>query len=141
MQYKKCYHAGCSVISQDVVHPKSVCNTASVAKRKNKTTTKNVTMQDALSSAKREAAASFGDERILLERFIQRPRHIEVQIFADQLGSAVYLFERDCSVQRRHQKVRLQLLTVLCTCLRGSAVFSDATRRCASDSWQCCVPV
>ena len=62
-------------------------------------------MQDAISSAKREAIASFGDERILLERFIQRPRHIEVQIFADQLGNAVYLFERDCSVQRRHQKV------------------------------------
>ena len=62
-------------------------------------------VQDAISSAKREAIASFGDERILLERFIQRPRHIEVQIFADQLGNAVYLFERDCSVQRRHQKV------------------------------------
>lgn len=62
-------------------------------------------MQDAISSAKREAIASFGDERILLERFIQRPRHIEVQIFADQMGNAVYLFERDCSVQRRHQKV------------------------------------
>ena len=63
-------------------------------------------LQDAISSAKREAIASFGDERILLERFIQRPRHIEVQIFADQLGNAVYLFERDCSVQRRHQKVQ-----------------------------------
>ena len=62
-------------------------------------------MQDAIASAKREAAASFGDERVLLERFIQRPRHIEVQIFADQMGNAVYLFERDCSVQRRHQKV------------------------------------
>jgi len=68
---------------------------------------RGVAAQDALSSAKREAAASFGDERILLERFIQRPRHIEVQIFADQLGNAVYLFERDCSVQRRHQKVCL----------------------------------
>ncbi len=75
--------------------------------KKKQNNNKNVTMQDALSSAKREAAASFGDERILLERFIQRPRHIEVQIFADQLGSAVYLFERDCSVQRRHQKVCL----------------------------------
>lgn len=62
-------------------------------------------LEDAISSAKREAIASFGDERILLERFIQRPRHIEVQIFADQMGNAVYLFERDCSVQRRHQKV------------------------------------
>ena len=67
-------------------------------------------MQDAISSAKREAIASFGDERILLERFIQRPRHIEVQIFADQMGNAVYLFERDCSVQRRHQKVKLGAL-------------------------------
>ena len=75
--------------------------------KKRKKRKKGVATQDALSSAKREAAASFGDERILLERFIQRPRHIEVQIFADQLGNAVYLFERDCSVQRRHQKVCL----------------------------------
>ncbi len=60
--------------------------------------------QEALSSAKREAAAAFGDERVLLERYITRPRHIEVQIFADTLGNAVYLFERDCSMQRRHQK-------------------------------------
>lgn len=63
--------------------------------------------QEALSSAKREAAASFGDERVLLERYVTRPRHIEVQIFADTLGNAVYLFERDCSMQRRHQKAIL----------------------------------
>ena len=73
-------------------------------------------MQDAISSAKREAIASFGDERILLERFIQRPRHIEVQIFADQMGNAVYLFERDCSVQRRHQKVSWMTCHTLETC-------------------------
>ena len=62
-------------------------------------------VQEAIQSAKREAAASFGDDRVLLERFIERPRHIEVQIFADTHDNAVYLFERDCSMQRRHQKV------------------------------------
>ncbi len=59
----------------------------------------------ALASAKREAAASFGDDRVLIEKYVTRPRHIEVQVFADQHGNAVHLFERDCSLQRRHQKV------------------------------------
>jgi 3-methylcrotonyl-CoA carboxylase alpha subunit len=59
----------------------------------------------ALTSCRREAAASFGDDRVLLEKYVTRPRHIEVQVFADQHGNAVHLFERDCSLQRRHQKV------------------------------------
>jgi acetyl/propionyl-CoA carboxylase alpha subunit len=59
----------------------------------------------ALSSAKREAAASFGDDRVLLETYVTRPRHIEVQVFGDSQGHIVHLFERDCSLQRRHQKV------------------------------------
>ncbi|MEO1695514.1 MAG: biotin carboxylase N-terminal domain-containing protein, partial [Pseudomonadota bacterium] len=59
----------------------------------------------ALESAKREAAASFGDDAVLVEKFVARPRHIEVQVFGDDHGNVVHLFERDCSLQRRHQKV------------------------------------
>jgi len=60
---------------------------------------------DALESAKREAASSFGDDRVLIEKYILSPRHIEVQVFGDSKGNVVHLFERDCSLQRRHQKV------------------------------------
>jgi len=60
---------------------------------------------EALSGAKREAKASFGDEHVLVEKYVDKPRHIEVQVFGDNFGNAVHLFERDCSAQRRHQKV------------------------------------
>jgi 3-methylcrotonyl-CoA carboxylase alpha subunit len=60
---------------------------------------------DALTSCQREASASFGNAHVLIEKYIQRPRHIEVQIFGDTHGNIVHLFERDCSLQRRHQKV------------------------------------
>ena len=60
---------------------------------------------DALESCRREAAAFFGDDRVLLEKYIATPRHIEVQLFGDSHGNVVHLFERDCSLQRRHQKV------------------------------------
>ena len=60
---------------------------------------------DLLGSCKREAISSFGDQHVLIEKYLTRPRHIEIQVFGDTQGNCVYLFERDCSVQRRHQKV------------------------------------
>ena len=60
---------------------------------------------EALISARREASASFGDDKVLIERYLGKPRHVEMQIFADSKGNCVHLFERDCSIQRRHQKV------------------------------------
>ncbi|MFT5488711.1 MAG: 3-methylcrotonyl-CoA carboxylase alpha subunit, partial [Alphaproteobacteria bacterium] len=62
-------------------------------------------LSDALASARREAASSFGDDTLLIEKYLENPRHIEVQIFGDTHGNTVHLFERDCSAQRRHQKV------------------------------------
>jgi 3-methylcrotonyl-CoA carboxylase alpha subunit len=66
---------------------------------------KSEDFEAALASCQREARNSFGDDAVLIEKYVQRPRHIEIQVFGDTLGNVVYLFERDCSVQRRHQKV------------------------------------
>ncbi|WP_417814210.1 acetyl/propionyl/methylcrotonyl-CoA carboxylase subunit alpha [Thalassospira alkalitolerans] len=66
---------------------------------------KSADFKDALISCKREAASSFGDDHCLIEKLIVKPRHVEIQVFADSHGNAVHLFERDCSLQRRHQKV------------------------------------
>ena len=65
----------------------------------------HVDFEAALESAQREAQAAFGDPRVLIEKYIVSPRHIEVQVFGDKHGDVVHLFERDCSLQRRHQKV------------------------------------
>ena len=70
-----------------------------------RTVEKSEDFASALASCKREATSSFGDDAVLIEKYVQRPRHIEIQVFGDTLGNYVYLFERDCSVQRRHQKV------------------------------------
>jgi acetyl/propionyl-CoA carboxylase alpha subunit len=63
------------------------------------------TLADAIPAARREAEAAFGDGTLYVERLIERPRHVEIQIFADDHGNAVHLFERECSIQRRHQKI------------------------------------
>lgn len=70
-----------------------------------KVVTEAASFADALDAARREALSSFGDDRVLVEKYLGRPRHIEMQIFADTHGNIVHLFERDCSIQRRHQKV------------------------------------
>ncbi|WP_333841552.1 acetyl/propionyl/methylcrotonyl-CoA carboxylase subunit alpha [Pelomicrobium sp.] len=62
-------------------------------------------LAEALAAARREAASAFGNEQLLLEKYLHHPRHVEIQIFADLHGAAVHLYERDCSLQRRHQKV------------------------------------
>ena len=61
--------------------------------------------QPSLQACRSEATKSFGDDKVLVEKFVDRPRHVEVQVFADKYGNTVHLFERDCSVQRRHQKI------------------------------------
>ena len=66
---------------------------------------KSADFEAALASCQREAINSFGNASVLIEKYVQRPRHIEIQVFGDTQGNYVYLFERDCSVQRRHQKV------------------------------------
>jgi 3-methylcrotonyl-CoA carboxylase alpha subunit len=62
-------------------------------------------LAEAVEGARREAKAAFGDDQLLIEKYLDRPRHVEIQVFADAHGNAVHLFERDCSIQRRHQKV------------------------------------
>ncbi len=85
---------------------------------------REVEFADAVAAARREAKSAFGDDRVLVEKLITHPRHIEVQVFADTDGNTVHLFERDCSVQRRHQKVIEEA--------PAAALSPEATRSCHS---------
>ena len=91
--------------AQEVGFPLLVKASAGGGGKGMKVVTKESELADAIASARREAKNSFGDDRLLLERFLVKPRHIEVQILADEHDKVLSLFERDCSVQRRHQKV------------------------------------
>ena len=79
-------------------------------------------LAEALASAKREAAGSFGNDHVLIEKYIERPRHVEVQVFGDTHGNVVSLFERECTLQRRHQKVVEEALSNGLTAERRAAM-------------------
>lgn len=91
--------------SQDIGYPVLLKATAGGGGKGMKVVESEQELADALASAQREAHSSFGDARMLVEKYVLQPRHVEIQVFADQHGNAVYLHERDCSIQRRHQKV------------------------------------
>ncbi|MFM8991317.1 MAG: ATP-grasp domain-containing protein, partial [Alphaproteobacteria bacterium] len=85
-------------------------------------------LAEALASARREASSSFGDDRLLVERYVERPRHVEVQVFADSHGGCIHLFERDCTLQRRHQKVVEEAPAPGMTAARRAAMGEAAVR-------------
>jgi 3-methylcrotonyl-CoA carboxylase alpha subunit len=83
-------------------------------------------LAEAVAGAKREAGASFGNDQVLIEKYIERPRHIEVQVFGDSHGNVVSLFERECTLQRRHQKVVEEALSIAITAERRDAMSAAA---------------
>jgi 3-methylcrotonyl-CoA carboxylase alpha subunit len=83
-------------------------------------------LAEAVAGAKREAGASFGNDQVLIEKYIERPRHIEVQVFGDSHGNVVSLFERECTLQRRHQKVVEEALSMAITAERRDAMSAAA---------------
>ncbi|WP_315720006.1 MULTISPECIES: acetyl-CoA carboxylase biotin carboxylase subunit [unclassified Bradyrhizobium] len=92
-------------------------------------------LADAVTSAKREAKAAFGDDRVLIEKFVENPRHIEVQIVGDSLGNLVSLFERECTLQRRHQKVIEEAPSPTLTPAQREAVCAAARRAAGAVSY------
>ncbi|MFQ5348021.1 MAG: biotin carboxylase N-terminal domain-containing protein, partial [Rhodothalassiaceae bacterium] len=107
-------------IAADIGYPVIVKASAGGGGRGMKLARSEGDLSHALSAARTEAKAAFGDDAVYLERYLERPRHIEVQVLGDTHGNAVHLFERDCSLQRRHQKILEEA---------PSPVIDDAARR------------
>ena len=93
------------VAAEKIGYPVLLKATAGGGGKGMKVVEREVDLAEALQSAQREAQSSFGDSRMLVEKYVLKPRHVEIQVFADQHGNCLYLNERDCSIQRRHQKV------------------------------------
>ncbi|KAB0550566.1 acetyl/propionyl/methylcrotonyl-CoA carboxylase subunit alpha [Pseudomonas argentinensis] len=91
--------------AQQIGYPVLLKATAGGGGKGMKIVEREADLADALASAQREAQSAFGDSRMLVEKYVLQPRHVEIQVFADQHGNCLYLNERDCSIQRRHQKV------------------------------------
>ncbi len=92
-------------ISEEIGYPVMIKASAGGGGKGMRVAYSSAEVHDAFSSAKHEASSSFGDDRIFIEKFIEQPRHIEIQVLADKHGTCLYLGERECSIQRRHQKV------------------------------------
>ena len=93
------------VAAEKIGYPVLLKATAGGGGKGMKVVEREADLAEALQSAQREAQSSFGDSRMLVEKYVLKPRHVEIQVFADQHGNCLYLNERDCSIQRRHQKV------------------------------------
>jgi acetyl/propionyl-CoA carboxylase alpha subunit len=97
--------AAAKKIAQEVGYPILIKASAGGGGKGMRLVQNEAEFEEQMTLAQNEARSSFGDDAVFIEKFVDQPRHIEIQVFADQLGNVVYLFERECSVQRRHQKV------------------------------------
>ena len=97
--------AAAKVIAAEVGYPILIKASAGCGGKGMRLVQNEAEFEEQMTLAQNEARSSFGDDAVFIEKFVDQPRHIEIQVFADQLGNTVYLFERECSVQRRHQKV------------------------------------